>query len=42
LLVVASVAVFVVALTVTPGGQLYREFASTDWNHFTDWVRGLL
>ncbi len=42
LLVLAAVAVFVVALTVTPGGQLYREFASTDWHHFTDWVRGLL
>jgi uncharacterized membrane-anchored protein len=41
-LIVAAVAVFVVALTVTPGGQLYREFASTDWHHFTDWVRGLL
>jgi uncharacterized membrane-anchored protein len=41
MLVLATVAVFVVALTVTPGGQLYREFAATDWNHFTSWVRGL-
>jgi uncharacterized membrane-anchored protein len=41
MLVLATVAVFVVALTVTPGGQLYREFAATDWTHFTSWVRGL-
>jgi uncharacterized membrane-anchored protein len=42
LLVLATALAFVVALYVTPGGSLYREYFSTDWDHFTRWVHGLL
>jgi hypothetical protein len=31
-----------VALYVTPGGELYREYFSTDWGHFTHWLHNLL
>ena len=41
LLVVATVIAFVVAFTVTPGGQLYRELFGTDWRHFVHWLTGL-
>jgi uncharacterized membrane-anchored protein len=41
LLLLATVVAFVVAFTVTPGGQLYRELYSTDWHHFLHWLRGL-
>jgi len=41
LLLVATVIAFVVAFTVTPGGQLYRELFGTDWRHFVHWVSGL-
>jgi uncharacterized membrane-anchored protein len=40
LLVAATVVAFVVAFTVTPGGQLYREIFGTDWRHFTHWLHG--
>jgi hypothetical protein len=33
---------FLVALYVTPGGSLYREYFSTDWDHFVRWLHGLL
>ncbi len=42
LLVLATALAFTVALYVTPGGQLYREYFSTDWGHFTHWLRHLL
>jgi uncharacterized membrane-anchored protein len=42
LLVVATAIAFAVALYVTPGGALYREYFSTDWDHFTRWLHGLL
>jgi uncharacterized membrane-anchored protein len=41
LLVVATAVAFLVALYVTPGGQLYREYFSTDWDHFTRWLHGV-
>ncbi|MBV9870558.1 MAG: thiamine pyrophosphokinase [Frankiaceae bacterium] len=41
LLVLAAAVAFAVALTVTPGGQLYREYFATDWHQFTHWLRGL-
>ncbi|HVY11362.1 MAG TPA: putative cytokinetic ring protein SteA [Mycobacteriales bacterium] len=41
-LVLATVLAFLVALYVTPGGSLYREYFATDWDHFTRWVHGLL
>jgi uncharacterized membrane-anchored protein len=42
LLVLATAIAFLVALYVTPGGSLYREYFATDWDHFTRWVHGLL
>jgi len=42
LLVLATAIAFVVALYVTPGGALYREYFATDWDHFTRWIHGLL
>jgi uncharacterized membrane-anchored protein len=42
LLVLATALAFVVALYVTPGGELYREYFSTDWGHFTHWLHNLL
>jgi uncharacterized membrane-anchored protein len=42
LLVLATAIAFAVALYVTPGGALYREYFSTDWNHFTRWLHSLL
>jgi uncharacterized membrane-anchored protein len=42
LLVLATALAFLVALYVTPGGSLYREYFATDWDHFTRWVHGLL
>jgi uncharacterized membrane-anchored protein len=42
LLVLAAAVAFAVALYVTPGGALYREYFSTDWDHFTRWVHNLL
>jgi uncharacterized membrane-anchored protein len=42
MLVLATALAFVVALYVTPGGALYREYFSNDWSHFTRWVHGLL
>jgi uncharacterized membrane-anchored protein len=42
LLVIATAIAFIVAFTVTPGGQLYREFFSADWHSFTHWVSGLI
>jgi uncharacterized membrane-anchored protein len=41
LLVLATALAFAVALYVTPGGALYREYFSTDWDHFTRWLHGL-
>jgi uncharacterized membrane-anchored protein len=42
LLVFATIVVFGVAFTVTPGGKLYRELYSTDWHHFLHWLHGLV
>jgi uncharacterized membrane-anchored protein len=42
LLVLATSLAFLVALYVTPGGSLYREYFSTDWDHFVRWLHGLL
>jgi uncharacterized membrane-anchored protein len=42
LLVLATALAFAVALYVTPGGALYREYFATDWSHFTRWLHGLL
>jgi uncharacterized membrane-anchored protein len=42
MLLLATIVAFVVAFTVTPGGQLYRELFSTDWRHFVHWLGGLL
>jgi uncharacterized membrane-anchored protein len=42
LLVLATALAFAVALYVTPGGALYREYFATDWDHFTRWLHGLL
>lgn len=41
-LVLATALAFIVALYVTPGGSLYREYFSTDWDHFVRWLHGLL
>jgi uncharacterized membrane-anchored protein len=42
MLVLATAVAFLVALYVTPGGALYREYFAVDWGHFTHWVHGLL
>jgi uncharacterized membrane-anchored protein len=42
LLVLATAIAFAVALYVTPGGALYREYFATDWQQFTHWLHGLL
>jgi uncharacterized membrane-anchored protein len=42
LLVLSTALAFAVALYVTPGGELYREYFSSDWHHFTHWLSGLL
>jgi uncharacterized membrane-anchored protein len=42
MLVLATAVAFLVALYVTPGGALYREYFAVDWDHFTHWVHGLL
>jgi uncharacterized membrane-anchored protein len=42
MLVLATALAFAVALYVTPGGQLYREYFATDWSQFTNWLRSLL
>jgi uncharacterized membrane-anchored protein len=41
-LVLATALAFIVALYVTPGGSLYREYFSSDWDRFVRWVHGLL
>jgi uncharacterized membrane-anchored protein len=41
LLVLATALAFVVALYVTPGGALYREYFAHDWDNFTRWLQGL-
>ena len=41
-ILVPTGAAFLVALYVTPGGSLYREYFATDWDHFTRWLHGLL
>jgi uncharacterized membrane-anchored protein len=41
LLVLATAVAFAVALYVTPGGQLYREYFANDWDRFTQWLTGL-
>jgi uncharacterized membrane-anchored protein len=41
-LVLATAVAFVVALYVTPGGQLYREYFATDWRHFAHAVGSVL
>jgi uncharacterized membrane-anchored protein len=40
-LVLATALAFIVALYVTPGGSLYREYFSTDWHRFVRWMHGL-
>ncbi|HVU61742.1 MAG TPA: putative cytokinetic ring protein SteA [Mycobacteriales bacterium] len=40
-LVLATALAFLVALYVTPGGSLYREYFSTDWDRFIRWLHGL-
>ncbi|HWB66072.1 MAG TPA: putative cytokinetic ring protein SteA [Mycobacteriales bacterium] len=42
LLVLAAALAFAVTMWVTPGGQIYREYFATDWDHFTRWLHGLL
>jgi uncharacterized membrane-anchored protein len=42
LLVLATAVAFVVALYVTPGGALYREYFATDWSHLVREIRNLL
>ena len=42
LLVLATAVAFTVALFVTPGGELYREYFAGDWHNFTHWLSGLL
>jgi uncharacterized membrane-anchored protein len=42
LLVLATAVAFTVALYVTPGGSLYREYFSSDWDQFMRWVHRLL
>ena len=42
LLVLSTALAFAVALFVTPGGELYREYFASDWHHFTHWLSGLL
>jgi uncharacterized membrane-anchored protein len=42
LLVLAALAAFIVAFTVTPGGHLYRELYGTDWRDFVHWLHGIL
>jgi uncharacterized membrane-anchored protein len=42
LLVLATALAFAVALYVTPGGALYREYFANDWDQFTHWLHGLL
>jgi uncharacterized membrane-anchored protein len=42
LLVLATAIAFTVALYVTPGGGLYREYFASDWQQFTNWLHGLL
>jgi uncharacterized membrane-anchored protein len=42
LLVLATAIAFTVALYVTPGGGLYREYFANDWQQFTHWLHGLL
>jgi uncharacterized membrane-anchored protein len=42
MLLFATVIAFVVAFTVTPGGQLYREIFGADWRHFLHWLHGLV
>ncbi len=41
-LVLATALAFIVALYVTPGGSLYREYFSSDWDRFIRWLHGLL
>ncbi|HVS67470.1 MAG TPA: putative cytokinetic ring protein SteA [Mycobacteriales bacterium] len=41
-LVLATALAFIVALYVTPGGSLYREYFSSDWDRFIRWMHGLL
>ena len=41
LLVVATLVTFAVALTVTPGGESYRELLSVRWHDLLDWLHGL-
>ncbi|HTR68649.1 MAG TPA: putative cytokinetic ring protein SteA [Mycobacteriales bacterium] len=40
-LVLATAIAFTVALFVTPGGQLYREYFATDWHDFLRSLHGL-
>ncbi|HWC34135.1 MAG TPA: putative cytokinetic ring protein SteA [Mycobacteriales bacterium] len=41
-LVLATALAFIIALYVTPGGSLYREYFSSDWDRFVRWLHGLL
>jgi uncharacterized membrane-anchored protein len=41
LLVVATLITFVVALTVTTGGESYRELLNVRWHDFLHWLHGL-
>jgi uncharacterized membrane-anchored protein len=41
LLVLSTALAFAVALWVTPGGSLYREYFASDWTRFTNWLGGL-
>jgi uncharacterized membrane-anchored protein len=41
LLVIATLITFAVALTVTPGGESYRELLNVRWHDFLHWLHGL-
>jgi uncharacterized membrane-anchored protein len=41
LLIVGALVVFIVALYVTPGGQLYRELFGSDVSHWFRWLKDL-
>jgi uncharacterized membrane-anchored protein len=42
LLVLATLLTFAVALTVTPGGESYKDILLVRWHDFVRWVHGLL
>ncbi len=41
LLVVATLITFAVALTVTPGGESYRELLTIRWHDLLRWLHGI-